>query len=57
MAWQQFAEAKREEFGNLKLEFDGANCVAGLFAGHFAGLRPASFSPARSSAKESELHA
>jgi len=30
------------------------NFFAGLFAGHFAGLSPASFSPARGTAKVTE---
>jgi len=42
----KIAVASWEEFGSPSLDFCGATCFAGLFAGHFAGLSPASFSPA-----------
>ena len=43
--------ANREKFGIASLDIGGAVFFAGLFARPFAGLSPASFSPARSPAK------
>jgi len=43
-----------EEFGSPSLDFWGTIFFAGLSAGHFAGISPASVSPAKSSAKGTE---
>jgi len=51
----KIAEASWEEFGSQILDFCGAILVAGLLAGRFAGLSPASFSPAESTARGTEL--
>jgi len=40
-------KSPREEFGSPSLDFCGAILFVGLFAGHFAGLSPVSFSPAK----------
>ena len=50
----KIAEASWEEFGSPSLDFCVAILVAGLFAGHFVGLSPASFSPTQSPAKGTE---
>jgi len=38
----QKSPKRLEEFGSPSLDFGGAIFFAGLFAGHFAGLSPAS---------------
>ena len=45
---------KREEFGCPSLDCCWAVLFVGLFAGHFVGLSPASFSPAKSPARGTE---
>jgi len=55
MAGQKSPEASWKEFGSPSLDFCGAIFFVGLFAGRFAGLSPASFSPTKRHAKGTDL--